>query len=327
MRMKKMQRIRRPSKFTYFVILIGLLVQPLKFLFPTEIRAAITYKPSIFFGFVSTGNPKRVNFVYNNWLHKLQPPHNYAFISKNPNKSKLNFILPYHKYIVYAGNSSSWPQQNIDRAAKRMTGLEYFLYNTTNDYYWSLTDDVPIDIDNMEHILKHLQQNYLPLNESVFIGHSLQGWFIQGGTGFLLSRYGAKLIIDHGVDWVKNITVEDDKATLEFRPWLGVSKRDTYSSLMFGEEPYAFNHSEFWNDKLPKCKRNHPKRCSENYKITDLHALHTRFMDAAVAMENLKQAKKIATDLYFYYCYMDLYLCKGEPYNREFDCPVRRLYV
>ncbi|EAY20410.1 hypothetical protein TVAG_110220 [Trichomonas vaginalis G3] len=229
--------------------------------------------------------------------------------------------------MVYAGRSYSWPEQNKDRAARRMTGLEYFLYNTTNDYYWSLTDDVPIDVDNMDKILRHLQNNYLPLNESVFIGHSLKGWFIQGGTGFLLSRYGAKMIIEHAVDWVRDIPYEDDKATLDFRIWMGLSKRDTYSSLMFGEEPRVFNQSEFWKQKLPRCHSFHRSRCSDNYKITDLHALHTRKMNASLAMERLKQAKRESTDLYFYYCYMDLYLCRGEKYNPNFDCPVKGLYV
>ena len=267
----------------------------------------------VFFGFVSQEGSKRQERIMNWWVSALRG-HEYAFIVNKTSKQNkyYNSIDIDHNLYLSANESWNYYDDNRDRALKRITGLKYFLYNTTCDYYWSLTDDVALDLHGLKNVLIELEKMYNPNKDKVLMGQS--HWkFIQGGTGFLISRKSAMIIDKRSVEWLRSVNIYDDVEADKWRKYLDLKVPQTYSPYVFGEEPVNFINESFYKYDYPECiSRDYP--FSPNYKLTNLIALHARGINANKVMINLINGKKFMHDLYFSYRRFRLYICKGSPY-------------
>lgn len=283
--------------------------------FPLSLQYKLKSPPSIFLGIISTKDSERQNIIMKNWLNKLQKPHEYAFISTPSKTNKYEYLEPDKELISLLNKNDDFIMQNQDRAAKRITGMRYFLQNTSHDYYWSITDDVVVDIDEFDRLIIYLMENYNSFHDKVFIGQNL-GTFIQGGTGFIISRYAAEIVLSISKEWIKNMTKEDDVETDKFRQILEIEQKETFCPFFFGEDPLIFIIEEFWKRNFSICdNKNYP--WSPNFKLIDLLALHTRTFDAFSALLNLKQAKKESNNLYFRYEKTHFELCRGSNYSNS----------
>lgn len=270
-------------------------------------------KTTIFFGFVSQeGSPRQTNIM--RWWVSALMTHEYAFIvNKTSKQNKFYKSLNIGKeYEDLYRNANLKYTCDTDRGTKRIVGLKYFLHNTTCDYYWSLTDDVAVDLHGLRVMIRYLEDNYNPNTDNVFMGESY-GHFLQGGTGFVMSRRAAEIVEKRSKEWLLGIRIADDVETDKFRKYLGMNERETYSPFVFGEEPYAFYSPDFYKSNLRWCP-NTSFPTSPVYKLTNLVALHAKFTNPNKAMTNLIRGKMYINDIYFYYFRMSLYLCKGPPY-------------
>ena len=273
-----------------------------------EMKGMIFKLPAIFFGFVSVPNSQRQVRTMNYWLHKLKYPNNYMFITKQSKDRKFNYLKP-----IFGTCDTIRFNKDEDRAIKRMAGMQYFFDHVEYDYYWSLTDDVFIDVDNLEMLQAYLLNKYNASKDKVFIGQN-DGTFLQGGVGFVMSRAAAEIILPHGNDWTNNINTFDDIELDKFRVLLGLNQSETYSPFVFGEEPKILEQIDFQNNKYKKCD-DKPLPWSRNYELPRLIALHTRNVNISLAMNNLIKAKNIVTNLYYRYKAVILDLCVGKEYN------------
>jgi hypothetical protein len=69
----------------------------------------------------------------------------------------------------------------------------------------STSDDAMVNLSNLKELLIELDQKYEPFFEPVIIGHCLftpkHQPYLQGGSGFLFSRFAAKHILDNLKIW------------------------------------------------------------------------------------------------------------------------------
>ena len=210
-------------------------------------------------------------------------------------------------------STNDWIKPHKDRGIKRITGMHYFLHNTTYDYYWSLTDDVALDLNNLDRLLYYLMKNYDSQRDDVFIGQSF-GNFLQGGVGFIMSRHTAAMVLPHSAEWISGMEREDDVETDKFRVYAKIKTIDTYSPFVYGEEPNIFIEKRFWKKNFSECD-NKPIPWSPNFRLTDLLALHARYVDVNEALQNLIHAKEEVNNLYFRYLRAHIEICKGPIYS------------
>ncbi|EAY18022.1 hypothetical protein TVAG_113660 [Trichomonas vaginalis G3] len=305
------------TKFVFLVVLNFSLA--FTYLMKTsDIRITQKTLPSLFYGIVTTqSSAGRQRKMMKNWMKKIFYPHDYAFITEIPLGPNLtyHYLPPYQKYLRHKSAHGKWLTPHQDRGSRRMTGMEYFYYNTTIDYYWSMTDDIPVDYESINRLLYYLKRNYDPNSDNVFIGHWMRR-FLQGGTGFIMSRKAAGIVLQHGEEWIKNMQREDDVELERMREWLNLSPEQCGSPFCFGEEPTMFTDENLWKTNFDKCKK--PQEpYSPLYKLADLIALHARSVDVEKAMNNLIKAKKMRNNLYFTQYGTSLLICEGKPYSMD----------
>ena len=297
-----------------FLVFTYILYPPLRIIDSDPfVQLEMLNSTKIFFGFVSQEGSPRQTRIMNWWLSALRG-HEYAFIVNKTSKQNRNYksIDIDHKLFKIVNDSKKYYGADNDRALKRITGMKYFLYNTTCDYYWTLTDDIAIDLHGLNNVIKDLERQYDPNKDNVMMGQS--HWkFIQGGTGILLSRKAAKIINERSLEWLLRVSRYDDVETDKWRVYLGLSIPETYSPYMFGEEPSIFINDTFYKNEYPKCEQTYYPY-SPIYKLTNLIALHSRGPYANKAMNNLVNAKRFMHDMYFYYKRFKILLCKDSPY-------------
>ena len=176
-----------------------------------------------------------------------------------------------------------------------------------------MTEDVAIDVDWIETLVNELNLEYNPIYDNIFIGQS-HGNFLQGGTGVIISRHAANVLLPYMEGWVKKMGREDDVSLDQLRIILKLKVSETYAPYMFGEEPYAFKNKDFWRQEFGPCTKTSIPR-SPVYPLCDLVALHARSMDQYATLSNLVNAKKYISDLYFSYMKTNMNLCRGRPYH------------
>ena len=264
--------------------------------------------PSIFIGLISMEGSERQDSIMHNWLNKLKLPNSYAFITKPTPMKNYNYITP-----PDFATSKGWTGEDKDRAIKRMAGMEYFLKHKEFDYYWSITDDIMVDIDNLDMMLMYLMKRYNTNKDRVFIGQNYL-FFLQGAVGFVMSRAAAEIVYPKRDEWIKNFKEVDDIETDKFRIYLGLQQADTYSPFVYGEEPTIFLDKDFLDKVNHTCIRK-KLPWSKNFPLPRLIAMHSRYESAVEAMRNLIRVKENITNIYYRYNNYHMELCIGEKYN------------
>jgi hypothetical protein len=111
---------------------------------------------------------------------------------------------------------------------------------------WLLTfdDDSIVDLTNLQNMVSNLEMKYDPIIDPVMKGNCFfQKWiqksFLQGGSGYILSRRACQLIIENiSTDfWFYKFSYPDDRTTMNFVKILNITIADTSSSFFFGFVP------------------------------------------------------------------------------------------
>ena len=223
----------------------------------------------------------------------------------------------------------SFPDRN--RALKRITALKYFLEQTNHEWFLSATDDIVIDVNSFEVMIKELDGMYNPHSDNVFQGHCLYNamrHYLQGGSGYLFSRSAAKVFYEnYAYKWLYEIQAWDDVYSSRITDFLRIPIKNTASPYMFGVKFPASLEMEKPNllSRITQKCPYHPVEDNECKlglvpltKLTILHTSPTR--NTSIIFNNILKIRSQANDLYFYNHDVSMRICRGEPYiNDDYD--------
>lgn len=169
---------------------------------------------------------------------------NFIFVS---NQNITNFrvynpsqnIMKYYRLREY----DFWAV-NDDKISKRFGCFEYCLLNLECRWVLSTCDDVYIELSNLESFIDELESKYRPLHESVIKAHCLANCgevnYLQGGSGYIFSRYAAQLLYIARSQWLFSDTISD-YLTPYWIKYLKIEFAETSNSRFVG---HHFNEEE-----------------------------------------------------------------------------------
>lgn len=282
----------------------------------------ITFKKKgqkrIFFGLVSTPNYQRQNATYHFWLKQLyiKGIDDAAFITQPSDQE-----IPSAKYLYPTFEENKMHNKanyaDTDRGMKRYIGAKYFLNKSNFDWYWSMTDDVLVDLNALDTMMNDINDHYNTEKDIVIKGHLIKRGrmtFPQGGPGFLMSKAAANLFVKNGVNWVKNLKFPDDGYFEEIIHMLNISFSSIITSYMYGEgsiDQYtkstscfnfpscsSFKYNELFSSKLTPLK-----------KLVAIHFRNHSNKYHVIAMNSFQQLKK-CTNLFYYVNSHSINICK-----------------
>lgn len=190
----------------WYCILLSLclkLIKSIPFQFPIKRRYINTKKIRMLFIVLSTTDNIRQRVNYETSLKKfIEMGHGAYFINKKGNFT-YPMIEPQESLLHYQIVNGKF-DPNRDRAIKRVSACKFYIENTTFDYLWITADDVFYDTNALDPMLDILSTKYDTNKDLVFLGHSPKTtcekdiYYLQGGTGSILSRRGAKKFLEVG---------------------------------------------------------------------------------------------------------------------------------
>jgi hypothetical protein len=131
------------------------------------------------------------------------------------NDTEKHFLFPPDRYreLMQRSSRSKKFQKHIDLSAKFFFSLRFFLENTTAEWLYRASDDGLINFDNLAPYLAYLDRKYKPLTESIIIGNCIDSRkfsYLQGGTGYLISRHLAERMHILEGDYFQNLKQPED---------------------------------------------------------------------------------------------------------------------
>lgn len=194
----------------------------------------------------SNESQKRRGFMSKTWLYSLAP-YDFDYLYCLDEKIPYHSIPVNNKYRVRKNN-------DVDRAAKRLTLAEYFLNHTNFNWLWIMTEDVSIDLDRVKRFIKNLNKQYDTNEEVVVLGNAVgvQVCFLQGGVGSIFSRAAAEKFVEFGPTWVsKHVHKYDDVEMNAFLDYINKKPKDLDVGGFIG---HLLNISTF-GQPLPNCSK------------------------------------------------------------------------
>lgn len=266
-------------------------------------------------------NPRQtLAYNYNHKFINENTRHKAMFIT-DPGKNLKNYsIVKPHDDLMKLTYVKGKKDGNRDRAAKRVSACKYFVENTTFDYVWVGTDDLYFDVDAIDPMLNDFSKQYNTERDVVFKGHIVDFGkcvFLQGGSGWIVSRAGCRKIVKVGYEWVRRLFRPDDMATHELRGMLNLSIPETATHYMFGhyfKENVKFG---FWKGNVTLCPEKVPNyRAWPNNKLHPLkelvgfHHWPNKNNAGEGVMTSLIDAKKHDKSLYIYGDTFFIHICR-----------------
>jgi len=145
------------------------------------------------------------------------------------NKETINTFFTYPLVRTKIGN--------IDLTIKFISLLKYFLQNTSAAYVLRATDDVYINFDEFPQFLNEVLTKGDPYTTPIIIGHCMHvrgRTLLQGGSGFLISRKAAELIMLESDQLVASIDMFEDWVIYSTIQRIIKNTSETYSPRFIG---------------------------------------------------------------------------------------------
>ncbi|EAX89151.1 hypothetical protein TVAG_409340 [Trichomonas vaginalis G3] len=233
---------------------------------------------SIFFGIITIPNSDRRQYMWKFWIEKLlsTTQHQVKYITKPIIDLPELSLLPDHKWEKYEFNVDR------DRVVKRLTAAEYFLKNTTLDWYWTLTDDVFIDLNELDDLTSELDKKYDTNKDYVMQGNLLfeESFYLQGGVGYIMSRKAVQHFLSIGFQYLEMCIWNDDMYGSYIYETMNIPDDQITNPRLIGEPVHKnkllllkiySNHKKF-----PICPKQTPKFGGYNgtYPIKMITAVH-----------------------------------------------------
>lgn len=192
----------------------------------------------VFLGVITVPNSKRRNIPWTEWMYRMNQEgfHKAMFIEQTQSDYP-EYYLNINKTLLNLPKKPKVLPADRDRSSKRVTGAQYMIKHLEYDWYWSLTDDVYVDISALDNYITELLQIYDPRKDFVIAGQYMKriGYeYLQGGSGMIFSRKAAEIFVEKGEDWIKNVSLCDDCQIEYFFHSIGKKVISASSDRMFG---------------------------------------------------------------------------------------------
>lgn len=141
----------------------------------------------------SVGNKTRLNTSYNSYgqfVESFYPESKYSIVcNMHSEKFVGEHFQKYMNFTAFFMNSAFSPFPMF------ITMMENFTKSQNTKWLLRTTDDVGIDLFELQKYLDHLENHYNPYEHVVIKGQYTRG-YIHGGAGVLISRAGAIVLLE-----------------------------------------------------------------------------------------------------------------------------------
>jgi hypothetical protein len=151
------------------------------------------------------------------------------------------------------------------QAAKRIRSLEYYLANSSTGFFLYTTDNAFVWSLNLKYLFDELNSQRLTADSHFIWGNCMSnydGTFLQGGSGYFMSRYTAQRLFAVSAQWLRSVTQSEDVAFTDFMAMVGLtSMYNATSEFIMGQ---YINYSRIVPmqsidlDGIGKCPREPP---------------------------------------------------------------------
>ena len=279
---------------------------------------------------VTMNNSKRALPMYHSWAKyvKSHSSHDNVFLISNdgcPN-TPLKCLKPsnWYKESKNKTNLIENVVQFRDVISKRLYSMEVMLSDEKFDWLLSVTDDVKINTHNLHRMMKWFNQKYNSKKDIVVKGHAidlLPITFLQGGSGFIISRKAAEKILNMKYWILYESFLVDDMRFSEVWKRLGVRIREASSGFFIGHQFHNLMDELIERNYrlIPQCPLFNPQQScgSKFHHLRDLTIFHTiwNHTQLELAAKSLF-SHKIPSNLYWYQNVMFPVVCKM-PFKRH----------
>ena len=320
--------------FIYFFILVFMIVYvlflsyirliPIGYLYVSLFKNKENNKsptvPKLFFGLVTIEEaiPRR-NLSYNVWIKNiLNLGHDYLFCTQEP-------IEPIYKWVKLKNWALNPPPKNPtkkflanrDRENKRLTLANYFLKETTADFFINPTDDVFVDYERINNLAMELGNKYDSEKDFILLGNCIAKGpfsFVQGGSGYIMTRAMARQFVIFSERWLKEAIGPDDFEMSRFMSYLNQIPCNATCPYMCGHNLGDLINKNIDLRKLPVCPSYYESVCMQGVnKIEDLyiiHPLHSSLQSGFLVWTNFKNMIHDKDHHYGWYNTFTTHVCR-----------------
>jgi hypothetical protein len=222
--------------------------------------------------------------------------------------------------------SNPYPRnhRDCDLASKFIFGLRLFLSESQADWFWRGTDDTVINFANLPKFVRLLNRRYNPRRDPVVLGHCISYpsglSFIQGGSGWVISRRAAQMLSSMRDSWIAGINTSDDAAFARLLGQIGVSLFNTTSEFFLGHDLDRMHQGVVTHHDmpLPACRdpSGLPQRMCRQFTapLSDLVFWHEQLrpnFDIRGTLELAKRVFALPRDVHFWMDGGDVHLCRA----------------
>jgi hypothetical protein len=169
------------------------------------------------------------------------------------------------------------------QAVKRITSLRYFLTQTTGPFYIFTTDNAYIWVKNIQYLVSKMHRENITRGTHFLWGNCMASGereFIQGGSGYLMSRETAKRLLNIAAVWLPTVSRSEDVAFERAMNMVDLTARTSASEFVMGQYinwPQQDAMEDFNLSTIASCSTAIPEGCRPFLfpfnKIVVLHRL------------------------------------------------------
>jgi len=225
--------------------------------------------------------------------------------------------LPKHYQELRDSFFNGTDGSHFDRCIKRIYSLEYFVHNTTADFLALVTDDVVVSLRNLKAYIEELYTFGDPKRVPMVFGHCIDvDWvYLQGGSGYLVSRKAAEIMIQYGYEHIHALFEADDIYITKLFLKAGISPRAMSSDRFVGHHFWGVGSDKLvehhW-DLLPECPTSFVAHyCNVGpFRVNRLVFFHQFYQDMSINLARAIDNGEIPDNIYWYQKESDSILCK-----------------
>jgi hypothetical protein len=296
---------RPAGRFTRYALAIHILCLTLSFHVSLDsVPGRITFeskvgpfRPSLLAVFLTTPQSRRVPLLLN-YLKSapLSPDLDFQYWIvnyTNENDTTNHFLYPPDEFrqIFDLSIRPRRLRKDIDLASKFFFSLRFFLENSTASWFYRACDDTIINFVNLFPFIQSLDRRWQPRTQPVVLGSCIDAarWsYLQGGSGFLLSRFAADQLIDERDAFIAGMDRPEDVYFNTLLDATGVSLRSATCEFFMGHDVNTKHRriiTERNFDLLPSCpkKRSIGKKQCRPFVVplNDLVFWHQQYKNAS----------------------------------------------
>lgn len=178
-----------------------------------------------------------------------------------------NYYIPNSKYKVYYlpkkyinqvklfNGSNFYDGSQNNQLLQRIISFETCLSISNCNWLLTIDDDALVDLYNLNQLIFELKNNFNPRKDIIMKGNCFNHYainltYLQGGSGYILSRKACQLIIQNVSSnlWIYHPIEWEDFSTLNFFQILGIHSYNATSPYFWGHG-FSFNDIEYLKKK------------------------------------------------------------------------------